>query len=156
MLFVYDCNHNMLRSKIQGDMTTALKDRNQTRLDALRLFWSELKNEEINTKKELTDEDILRLLKKHVKKIQEAAEMFQKGDRNDLYEENASQIMILSAYLPAQLSEEELKKEIEKIITDNRDLYDKNAKAIIGIVMKELSSKADSKKILEILNTFEK
>ncbi|OGK29344.1 hypothetical protein A3D06_01245 [Candidatus Roizmanbacteria bacterium RIFCSPHIGHO2_02_FULL_40_9] len=146
----------MLRSKIQGDMTTALKDRNQTRLDALRLFWSELKNEEINTKKELTDEDILRLLKKHVKKIQEAAEMFQKGDRNDLYEENASQIMILSAYLPAQLSEEELKKEIEKIITDNRDLYDKNAKAIIGIVMKELSSKADSKKILEILNTFEK
>jgi len=137
-------------------MTTALKDRNQTRLDALRLFWSELKNEEINTKKELTDEDILRLLKKHVKKIQEAAEMFQKGDRNDLYEENASQIMILSAYLPAQLSEEELKKEIEKIITDNRDLYDKNAKAIIGIVMKELSSKADSKKILEILNTFEK
>jgi uncharacterized protein YqeY len=67
-------------------------------------------------------------------------------------EQNQIQINILSSYLPTQLSDEELTAEIQKIISDNKELYDANPKAIIGIAMKSLSSRADPQRIMKALS----
>ena len=83
------------------------------------------------------------VLKKIAKELKESIEAFEKGNRPDLVKENKKQLVVVSQYLPAEITEEELKKEIEKIIADNKAIYDQNPKAIIGICMKQLKAKAD-------------
>lgn len=144
----------MLRKKLQEDQIQALKTKNQEKLEVLRFLISAIKNKEIEKKSELNDEEIILVIKKIVKEIKESIEAFKKGQRSDLVEKNKKQLEILSFYLPKELSDEELKKEIEKIIQENKNLYEKNPKAIIGVCMKTLKTKADSSRILKILNPF--
>ena len=93
------------------------------------------------------------VLRKIVKELNESIEAFEKGKREDLVSEYQKQLEIVSFYLPKELSDEELKNEIKKIIDNNRKLYEKNPKAIIGICIKELKSKADPTRIVKILNS---
>lgn len=143
----------MLTEKIQENLITALKAKDEVTLSTLRFLQSALKNKQIEKQKELTDEEVIAVIRKQVKELSEAAEMFKKGGREDLVGQNEKQIEVLKAYLPAEISDEELKSEIEKIIAENKETYDKNPKMIIGIVMGQLKSKADPKRILDFLNS---
>ena len=142
----------MLKSKIQDDLTASLKAKDQEKVDTLRFFMSELKNLEIEKKGELSDEEVTKLIKKQIKNLSDAVDMFTKGKRDDLVTQNNKQIEILSAYLPPELSDEELTSAIGTIIQENKELYDKNPKAIIGIAMKKLASQEDPKRIMDELN----
>ncbi|OGK15932.1 hypothetical protein A2862_04345 [Candidatus Roizmanbacteria bacterium RIFCSPHIGHO2_01_FULL_38_41] len=142
----------MLKSKIQDDLTASLKAKDQEKVDTLRFFMSELKNLEIEKKGELSDEEVTKLIKKQIKNLSDAVDMFTKGKRDDLVTQNNKQIEILSTYLPPELSDEELTSAIGTIIQENKELYDKNPKAIIGIAMKKLASQADPKRIMDELN----
>jgi uncharacterized protein YqeY len=71
-----------------------------------------------------------------------------------LVDSNKKQLSIVSEYLPAEISDEELKSEIEKIIKDNQSLYDNNPKAIIGICMKLLKSKAGPSRIMKEISAY--
>ena len=145
----------MLTQKIQDDLVASLKAKEQDRVDVLRLMRSEIQNAEIEKSKPLDDKEVIVLLQKNVKKLREAAEMFKEGGRNDLVKQNEAQIEIIGEYLPAELSDEELGEAVDAIIKENAELSDKNPKAIIGIVMKELSGQADSKRILDELKSRE-
>lgn len=142
----------MIADKIQQNLIAALKAKDEVTLSTLRFLQSALKNKQIEKRKDLTDEEVIGVIRKQVKELTEAAEMFKKGGRQDLVGQNEKQITVLKAYLPAEISDEELKSEIEKIIAKNKETYEKNPKAIIGIVMGALKSKADPKRIMEILN----
>lgn len=144
----------MLRQKLQEDQIQALKTKNQEKLEVLRFLISAIKNKEIEKKSELNDEEIILVIKKIVKEIKESIEAFAKGKRSDLVEKNKKQLEILSQYLPQELTDEQLKKEIEKIIEENKNIYQQNPKAIIGVCMKALKTKADSSRILKILRPF--
>ncbi len=143
----------MLRKKLQEDQIQALKNKNQEKLEVIRFLISAIKNKEIEKKSELNDEEIILVIKKIIKEIKESIEAFEKGKRPDLVEKHKKQLAILSEYLPPELTDEELKKEIEKIIEENKNIYQQNPKAIIGICMKALKTKADSSRILKILNS---
>lgn len=145
----------MLRQKLQEDQLKALKSGDKNKLQVLRFIISKIKNKEIEKKEELNDEETLIILKKFAKELKESIQAFEKGNRADLVEENKKQLEIVSQYLPAEISDEDLKKEIEKIITDNKTLYDQNPKAIIGICMKLLRSKADPSRIMKVLSSYE-
>jgi uncharacterized protein YqeY len=138
--------------EVENELPDALKSGQTDKVETLRFLMSDIKNEEINTKKNLNDDEITSIINKSVKKLRDASEMFTKGGRNDLVEQNQIQINILSSYLPTQLSDEELTAEIQKIISDNKELYDANPKAIIGIAMKSLSSRADPQRIMKALS----
>ncbi|KKP34628.1 MAG: hypothetical protein UR23_C0035G0015, partial [Candidatus Roizmanbacteria bacterium GW2011_GWA2_32_13] len=79
---------------------------------------------------------------------------FEKGGRKELAEDSKKQLDFASFYLPAEISDEELKKEIEVVIKENQAVFDNNQKAIIGICMKELKSKVDPGRIMKILQKF--
>lgn len=143
----------MLKTKIQEELTDALKSGQTDKVETLRFLMADIKNEEINTRRELSDNDVLSIITKSVKKLTDASELFKKGGRSDLVEQNKLQIDILSTYLPAQLSDEELKSEVEKIIAENQDAYNANPKSIIGIAMKSLSSRADPQRIMKALSS---
>lgn len=142
----------MLKDKIQEQITAALKNKESEKVETLRLLMADIKNAEIDTGEALSDDDVLKIIKKNVKKLNEANEMFASGGRDDLVEQNKDQIEIYSEYLPEELSDEELEKAIDAVIAENKEVYEKSPKAIIGIAMKKLSSQADPKRIMAVLN----
>ncbi len=144
----------MLRQKLQDDQMTALKSGDKTKLEILRFILAQIKNKEIDKKSELTDEETLGVLKKVAKELKESIEAFEKGKRKDLADDSRKQLEIVSFYLPAEISDEELKGEVEKVIKENQAVFNNNQKAIIGICMKQLKSKADPGRIMKTLREY--
>jgi len=144
----------MLRKKLQDESITCLKSGDKDRLSLLRLILSQIKNREIEKKAELNDEEVIAIIRKMVKELKESVEAFEKGKRDDLVTEYRKQLSIVSAYLPSEISDEELKAEIQKIITENKAIFEQNQKQIIGICMGRLKAKVDPSRIMKILSTF--
>ncbi len=143
----------MLKDKIQNDQIAALKSGDREKSDTLRYILAQIKNKEIDKRSDLTDEEVVNVLRKVAKDLNESIEAFKKGKRNDLVDEYQKQHELVASYLPKEMTDEELKKEIEAIISKNKELYDKNPKAIIGICMKQLRNKAAPERIMKTINS---
>ncbi len=143
----------MLAQKIQDDLTKSLKAKESEIVETLRLVRSEIQNAQIEKGSELSDEDIVVVLKKYVKKLKDACEMFRQGGRDELADQNEAQIDIISQYLPAEMSDTDLKKAIDELIEENKEMYESKPQAIIGIAMKKLSSQADPQRIMKELKS---
>lgn len=137
----------MLRDQLQKDQLAALKSGEKEKLSALRYIVSQMKYKEIEKQGELTEEELVSLIRKQIKELNESIESAKKASRQDLIDENQRQIEIYKAYLPAEISDEELESEVKKLADANADAISKNAKAIIGIAMGSLKTKADPSRI---------
>lgn len=128
-----------------------MKAKDVLKLQTVREIISKIKNKEIDKGGPLVDEEVLEVVKKIKKEVLESIESFEKGGRADLVEETKKQLVIVTSYLPAEISDEELKAQVASLLEKNKDAIAKNPKASIGICMKELRSKADSARILAAL-----
>jgi len=137
-----------LRTQIQKDIRSALKAKKRARLSTLRFLNAQIQNAEIEKgRHELTDEETIKLIKNQIKKLKEGLALFERGKRNDLIKKTKEEIKILSNYLPQQLSDQELAKEIQKIIDKNPHLG--HPGALIGLAIKKLAGQADNQRIVE-------
>lgn len=141
----------MLYQQLQSEQITALKTRDTLKLQTIRGIIAQIKNKEIEKKEPLTDDEVLSVIKKTKKELLESIDSFTKGGRTDLIEESKKQLDIVSTYLPAEMSDGELEKAVRDLVATNQEAIAKNPKAIIGICMKELKSKADSARIMGML-----
>jgi len=89
----------MLKQQIRTDVIKALKAQDKRKLTVLRALLSEIRNKEIDIQSELKNEDVLLLVKKQIKDLNKAKEMFAKGARADLVKQNEFEIKILKGYL---------------------------------------------------------
>lgn len=105
-------------AQLQSDMKQALKAGEKQKLSTIRMLLSAIKNESIEKRKELTDEEILTVIQREIKQRRNAIEEFKKGNRADLVNESETEIAWLEAYLPAQLSDDELDTLVHQVITD--------------------------------------
>ncbi len=144
----------MIKQKLQDELLTALKSGDKEKLSTLRYILAQIKNKEIEKNplggRELADEETLNVLRKIVKELKESIDAFQKANRPELVNQYQSQMNIIIPYLPKEISDDELEKEVKRIVDSNKNLP--NPKAIIGIVMKELKKKADPARIMKVLN----
>lgn len=138
----------MLGKKIREDMIKSLKEGKKTELKVLRFVISEIKYEEIDKKRELTDEEIISLLQKELKKRKEAVDLFKKGNRDDLIKDEEDQIYIINRYLPEQMGEVEIVSVVEDIIASSNE---KNIGVLIGLVMLQLKGKASGSVVARIV-----
>jgi uncharacterized protein YqeY len=99
-----------LKATVQHDLTTAMRERDQLRAGTLRMALTAITTEEVagRESRELTDDDVLKVLAKEAKKRKEAAAAFSDAGRTELAEREQAELAILETYLPAQLSDEEL------------------------------------------------
>ncbi len=141
-----------LESKIMEDIKSAMKAKDKEKLEALRavksallLAKTEKGSQEMDEKAEIT------LLQKLVKQRKDSAEIFKQQNRPDLYSKEISEAEIISIYLPKQLSDEELKEAIEIIIKSTGASSMAEMGKVMGIAGKELSGKADGKRIAELV-----
>lgn len=136
-----------LRSLIHEAQKNAMKNGDKEALSTLRMLWSAVRNAEIDKGSELSEEEIQQLITRQVKQLKDAASDFEKGGRNDLFEQNQSEIKFLSQYLPEQMPDEELTALVQKVISETKG--ENNMGIIMGNVMKDAKGKADGKRVRE-------
>ncbi len=123
--------------KVTSDLTKAMKEKDTFRLSVLRMLKSALKNEEINKKEPLTDEEVLMVIKKQVKTRKDSKTEYEGYNRLDLAESLQKEIDILNEYLPEELSEDA----INKIVDDTINELKPDGMKGMGLVIKTISSK---------------
>ncbi len=144
----------MIKNKLQEDQKKAMKASEKEKVMVLRYVLSRIKNLEIEKQRELSDEEIVRLLRKIVKEIKEVIEVARKAKRSNIVKENEFQYKVISSYLPPEISDAKLREEIEKMINKNREVYKKNPQALIGVCVKELREKASPQRIVKLYNLY--
>ena len=138
-----------LKETISNDIKTAMKEKNNALRDALRLLSSAMKQIEVDERKELSDEDVIKIIQKQVKQRNDAMSQYRDASREDLYEKEASEAAIFEAYLPKQLSDEELETALRAIILETGATSIKEIGKVMGAASKTLGALADGKRINE-------
>jgi uncharacterized protein len=138
-----------LRETINQELKEAMKAKDTKKRDALRLLTSAFKQIEVDERKELSDEDIIKIIQTQVKRRDDAAAQYKDAGREDLMQIELDEIAYYMPYLPKQLSDEELKKALETIIQTTGATTMKDMGKVMGLASKELSGKADGKRINE-------
>ncbi|QFR42991.1 GatB/YqeY domain-containing protein [Sulfurimonas xiamenensis] len=138
-----------LRDRINQDVKDAMKAKDNKRRDALRLLTSAFKQIEVDERKELSDDDIIKIIQSQVKRRDDAASQYKEAGREDLMQKELDEIAYYKEYLPAQLSDEELSLALQEIITKVGAATVKDIGKVMGAASKELSGKADGKRINE-------
>ena len=132
-----------IREQILADIKEAMKAKDEFKRDTLRTLNAALKQVEVDQRIEMTDEVVLPLLQKEIKKRADSVELYLKGAREDLAKKEQSEIELIKTYLPAQLSDDELKEKIKSII----EKVDKNLGAVMKMAKDEIGASAEAKRI---------
>ena len=145
-----------LQTDIKAQMIEAMKAKDALRLSVIRGLITSFTNELIAKKRmpteELSDDDVMSLISRAVKQRKDSIEQFEKGGRADLAEAEKAELVILEAYLPAQMSREEIFKHVQdKAASESPTLDKKNQ--FMGAVMKELKGKADGMVVKEAVDS---
>ena len=136
-----------IREQILADIKEAMKAKDEFKRDNLRTLNAALKQVEVDQRIEMTDEVVLPLLQKEIKKRADSVELYLKGARDDLAKKEQSEIELIKAYLPAQLSDDELKEKIKSII----EKVGKNLGAVMKMAKDEIGASAEAKRISMIV-----
>ena len=137
-----------LTEQINNDIKTAMKEKNKAKLEALRSIKSALLMAATEKGGGESSEDAeLKMLQKQVKQRKEAADIYNSQGREELANEELEQAAFIEAYLPAQMSEDELKSEIDKIIAETGASSPADMGKVMGVATKKLAGKADGKLI---------
>lgn len=141
-----------LQNDVMAAMKTAMKEKDQVALEALRAIKSAiLLAKTASSNNELTEEDELKLLQKLVKQRKDSAAIYLEQDRKDLALPEIDQAEVISQFLPEALSEEEIEKVVVMTIDDIGAEGMKDMGKVMGIVNKELAGRADGKTISTIV-----
>jgi uncharacterized protein len=138
-----------LRERINQDVKEAMKAKETKKRDALRLLTSAFKQIEVDERKELTDEDVIKIITSQVKRRKDSASQYKEAGRDDLMQVELDEIAFYEAYLPAQMSDDELSAALSDIISKVGATTMKDMGKVMGIASKELAGKADGKRINE-------
>ena len=146
-----------LQSQIEEKLNQSLKNKDKTLYPTLRLIVSTIKDAVIANRgkdsKELTDQDIMSLLKKMVKQRNESCEVYKKAGRDELLASETKEIEIISSFLPKQLSEEETKKICEDVIKKVGAASIKDMGKVMGELKKTHTDVLDFSKVGSIIKT---
>ncbi len=142
-----------LLNQILSDIKAAMKSRDASTLEVLRTLHSDIKNVAINARKDITDEVVLDVLSKSIKQRNESIEMLRKGGREENAKEEEATLSVYRKYLPAQLTEEEVKALVAEIKLQVGAEGPKD----MGKVMKELAPKTkgrfDSRRLSDLVKS---
>lgn len=138
-----------LKEQISNDIKTAMKEKEVVKRDALRLLTSAMKQIEVDERKELNDDDIIKIIQKQVKQRNDSMAQYKEAGRDDLYAVEAAEAAIFETYLPKQLNDEELEAAIRTIITEVGAASIKDIGRIMGAASKSIGALADGKRINE-------
>jgi len=134
---------SLLQARLQSELTTARKAQDKAATLLLGTTLSEVKNRAIELKRDLTDDDVIDVIRKGIKKRRESVEMFEKGGRQELADKERAEVGLLERYLPAQVDPEEIRAAVKLAIATGAN----NVGAVMGKVMPQFKGRAEGSAI---------
>lgn len=143
-----------LKEQIVADTKEAMKAKDMDKVGALRLLHSAIKNKEIEVRpKELTEDDVVSVLKKAAKQRLDSIEQYTKAGRSELAAKESQELEIIKSYLPEEMSEEQVTAIVEQAIQTIGASSMKEMGAVMNVVMEKTKGKADNKMISQIVKS---
>ncbi len=139
-----------LKQKLKDDLKLAMREKNIVKRDSIRSINTMIKQIEVDERKELNDEDILKLIQKGIKQREEAIAQYKEASREDLVEKEQEQVDVFKEYMPQQLSDEDLETAMKEIIDEVGATTIKDMGKVMGTASKKLAGVADGKRINEM------
>jgi uncharacterized protein YqeY len=135
------------KANLQNGLKEALKQKDTVRLSLYRMLLASIKNKEVEKERirPLTEDEFIAVVKTSVKQHVESIESFKKGNRQDLVEKEEKELAILKEFMPSQLSEEEIAKEIEEAIVSLQVLGQKEMGKVIKFILEKFPGRIDGK-----------
>ncbi|PIR98187.1 MAG: glutamyl-tRNA amidotransferase [Candidatus Colwellbacteria bacterium CG10_big_fil_rev_8_21_14_0_10_42_22] len=139
----------LMLEKIKKDLVEAMKAKDALKMGTIRMILASVHNEEIakGKDKELTDEDIVGVIRKEAKKRREAIEIYESADRPELANKEKAELETINEYLPPELSEEEIQKIIDEVVSRGEE----NLGKVMGQVMIKIAGRAEPGKVSELV-----
>ncbi len=140
-----------LKEQLDADLKVAQKAKDSIRVNVIRMLKTVIKNREVEKIGELTDQELLQAVNSQIKARVEAAEGFRKGGREEMAKKEEAEMAILKAYLPAQLSRDELVALIEKAVAETGAAGPRDMGNVMKALMPDVTGKADGKLVSELV-----
>ncbi|MBC7249378.1 MAG: GatB/YqeY domain-containing protein [Anaerolineae bacterium] len=140
-----------LKQKLQDDLKQALRDHDNVRKSAIRLALAAITNAEVEKRRELDDGEVLAILSREVKQRRESVEEFRKGGRADLVAQEEAELQVLMAYLPAQLSREEIADRARQVIAEVGATSPAQMGEVMRRLMPTLRGQAEGRVVSEVV-----
>ncbi|EJW17357.1 GatB/YqeY domain-containing protein [Paenibacillus alvei] len=140
-----------LSQRLNEDMKQAMKSQDKFKLSTIRMVRSAIKNVEIDERRTLNDDEVLEILGREIKQRKDALHEFEKAGRGDLADGVRAEIEILTPYLPAQLSEEEIKVIVQETIQETGASSKADMGKVMGALMPKVKGRADGKLVNSVV-----
>lgn len=147
----------MIKEQLQQDLKTAMREKDAVRLRTIRSLRAAIQSREIEmrsgTDVDLSDEDALAVLQKQAKQRRDAISQFEQAGRDDLKQVEVEELVVIESYLPKQLDEDAIRKEVEAIVADTGAEGMKDMGRVMGQAMGRLRGKADGSKVQAVVRS---
>ncbi|WP_122645267.1 GatB/YqeY domain-containing protein [Enterococcus mediterraneensis] len=140
-----------LLSTLNDDMKQAMKAKDKDKLQVIRMLKASIQNEQIKAGRDLNEDEELTVLSREMKQRRDSLTEFEKADREDLAEKVKTEIAIVEQYLPAQLSDEEIRQIVAAAIEKTGAASPKEFGKVMGVVMPQVKGKADGNQVNAIV-----
>ena len=136
-----------LHDRLSEDLKSAMKSRDQLRMDVIRMIKAAVQYKEVELKQDLDDAGMSRIMTTLIKQRREAAEQFEKGNRQDLAAKERQEISIIEGYLPAAVSSDELANIVAQVIKESGASSLKDMGQVMKAAMAQVAGRADGKRV---------
>ena len=140
-----------LKEQLNEDMKQAMRAKDKNRLSAIRMVRGAVRDKEINSQVELDDDGVLEVIASQIKKRKDALEQLRKSNRDDLVDAEMEQINTLQAFLPAQLSQEEIEAVVTNAIEELGATSIRDMGKVMGKLVSQLRGKVDNSVVSQIV-----
>ncbi len=143
-----------LTERLNEDMKQAMKSQDKFRLSTIRMVRAAVKNQEIDLKRPLEDNEVLDIIGREIKQRKDSLQEFTKAGREDLAENVAAEIDIISVYLPEQLTEEEVKEIVQQTIQETGASSKADMGKVMAALMPKVKGRSDGKLVNQLVQQF--
>ena len=140
-----------LKEHLKEDLKTAMREKEVVKRDSIRAINTMIKQIEVDERREIDDEEVIKLIQRGIKQREEAITQYSAASRDDLVQKEQEQVDIFMLYLPAQVSDDELEAGMKEIISQTGAVSMKDMGKVMGIATKKFAGVADGKRINEMV-----
>jgi uncharacterized protein YqeY len=140
-----------LKETLDADLKSAMREKQQLKLSVIRMLKSAVKYREIEVMKPLDDAGVQQVIASEIKRRRDSVEQYRAGNRADLADKEEAEIAVLQAYLPEQLSEDQVRAKVDEVIARVGAKGPKDMGAVMKALLPEVQGKAEGKVVSEIV-----
>lgn len=142
-----------LKAQISEDMKAAMRAKDSARLGTIRLLQAAIKQREVDERIELDDSNVIAVIEKMLKQRRDSIAAYESANRNDLADVEKFEVTVLQTYLPQQLTEDEIKVILEKVVADTGATGIKDMSKVMAAIKPLVAGRADMGKISGLIKT---